>query len=117
MKIYKCEKCDFETKYKNRMKSHANRITPCGIQIIQFKPNEKDEILDDDTDEDTDDNIDSNKKMLDELNELKSRLETKEQELTQRENDLKNKEKKISQSTQSVYMNLMKPNNPRPRFI
>ena len=90
MKMYNCEECGFSTKYKNRIKYHINVRRKCGIENINFKRN-----LDENNEQDNSDKyseiIDTINKRQTELDEQEQALKSKEETISQRENDINNK--------------------------
>lgn len=102
-KIYNCETCGFSTKYKNRIDYHINKRRNCGIEHINFKRKESDdELPSEESDVLLTDVLDDLKTKQKELNDLKLLLETKEQTLTQRENELIYREKKLNEYIQKL---------------
>jgi len=106
-KLFNCETCGFSTKYKNRIDYHINKRRTCGVEIIKYKRDENDKDEKIPSDDETDDVLladvlDDLKLKQNELNELKLLLETKEQTLTQRENEIKIRELKLSEYLQKL---------------
>jgi len=75
MTIFKCEKCEYQTKIKRLMNNHLNKKNPCKTEIVLMSKNPS--------------------KESEESEEKKNELKKKEQTLNERENDLIQKEKTL----------------------
>lgn len=117
-KLYNCETCGFSTKYKNRIDYHINKRRNCGIEHVNFKrlddkplKENDDELPSEECDVLLTDVLDDLKTKQKDLNDLKLLLETKEQTLTQRENELINRENKLHEYIQKLAKDKQNVNN------
>lgn len=76
-KVYNCEDCGFSTKYKNRIDYHLNVRRKCGIENINFKR---------ECDDNTQEKPETNK-----YSEIIDTINTRQIELDEQEQELKNK--------------------------